>query len=237
MKKISFLLIFFVCIHLVSGGVNPIKEAKKNMKNARYEENDNEARKVRERLEGTEKNLLDAIAAEKNAKTRVELYYTTAMVQRKFNDIENEKIYLKRSYDTTLYYNSIYKLYCYLEQCDSAELTLPPKNRHFRARARKELLANRTNLLNGGRFYLKKKDYAEAYRFLDLYLSSAKYPMLEKDFLPQKDTMYVRVAYWAATSAYYAGAYDGVVRYAPIAFRYNKDKEYIQEYVCRSYLA
>lgn len=124
-----------------------------------------------------------------------------------------------------------------MEQCDSVERTLPQKQRKYRGKVRKTLLANRVNLLNGGRFYLKKKNYPEAFRFLDLYLSSAEYPMFEHDFLNQKDTIYSRVAYWAVTSAYYAGDYAGVVRYAPIAFRYDKDKEYIQEYVCRSYLA
>lgn len=237
MKKISFLAIFFSCILAMSGAVNPIKEARKNMKNARYEENGNEARKVHERLANTEKMLLEALQEEKNAKKRAELYYTAALVQRKFNDIENEKIYLKRAYDTALYYNSIYKLYQYMEQCDSAETLLLPKKRKFRAKGRKELLNNRANLLNGGRFYIEKKDYAGAYRILDLYLSSAEYPMLEKDSLHQNDTMFVRAAYWAVISAYYAGIYAGTVRYAPVALRYNKDKEYIQEYVCRSHLA
>lgn len=235
--RFSFLWIGILCVHTLYGAVNPLKEARKNIKTARYEENGNEANKVRERLDNTEKTLIEALNGEKSPKTRAEIYRMAAMVQRKFNDIENEKIYLKRAYDTALYYNSIYKLYRYMEQCDSTEVVSIPKSKKFRAQARKELLAHRVNLLNGGRFYLKKKNYAEALRFLDLYLSSAEYPMFEKDFLNQNDTLYPRVAYWAVTSAYYSGNYREVIRYAPVSFRFRKNEKYIQEYLCRSYQA
>lgn len=237
MRRFSFLLVCALCVHALFGAVNPLKEARKNIKSARYEEDGNEANKVRDRLNNTEKSLLEALAGEKSPKKRAEFYRMAAMVQRKFNDIENEKIYLKRAYDTVLYYNSIYKLYRYMEQCDSTEAASLPKSKKYRALARKELLAHRVNLLNGGRFYLKKKNYAEAVRFLDLYLSSADFPMLARDFLSQKDTLYPRVAYWTATAAYYSGDYRKVIRYAPASFRHRKDEEYMQEYLCRSYLA
>ena len=76
----------------------------------------------------------------------------------------------------------------------------------FRSSARKRLLEHRANLLNGGRFYLRKKNYTEAFRFLDLYLSSAEYPALKSDFLNQTDTMYSRVAYWIIATGYHIGA-------------------------------
>lgn len=235
--RFSFILAGILCVHTLFAAVNPLKEARKNIKSARYMEDGNEANKVRDRLNNTEKSLLEALNGEKSPKRRAEIYRMAAMVQRRFNDIENEKIYLKRAYDTAQYYNSIYKLYRYMEQCDSTEAASLPKSKKFRTLARKELLAHRVNLLNGGRFYLRKKNYAEATRFLDLYLSSAEYPMFEKDFLSQKDTLYSRVAYWAATSAYYSGDYPKVIRYAPLSFRYRKDEAYMQEYLCRSYLA
>ena len=181
---------FGVCCQTLDGA-NVVREARKTIKNARYEENGDEAKKVRERLDAAEKSLMDALSGEKKVVKRAELYYTAALVQCRLNDIENEKIYLKRAYDTVLYYNSIYNAYKYFEKCDSVELASDYKGRFkFRSSARKRLLEHRANLLNGGRFYLRKKNYTEAFRFLDLYLSSAEYPALKSDFLNQTDTMY-----------------------------------------------
>ena len=228
---------FGVCCQTLDGA-NAVREARKTIKNARYEENGDEAKKVRERLDAAEKSLMDALSGEKKVVKRAELYYTAALVQCRLNDIENEKIYLKRAYDTVLYYNSIYNAYKYFEKCDSVELASDYKGRFkFRSSARKRLLEHRANLLNGGRFYLRKKNYTEAFRFLDLYLSSAEYPALKSDFLNQTDTMYSRVAYWIIATGYHIGAYEGVIRYAPMALRYSKNQQYVQEYLCRSHLA
>lgn len=107
---------FGVCCQTLDGA-NVVREARKTIKNARYEENGDEAKKVRERLDAAEKSLMDALSGEKKVVKRAELYYTAALVQCRLNDIENEKIYLKRAYDTVLYYNSIYNAYKYFEKC------------------------------------------------------------------------------------------------------------------------
>ena len=222
----------------ILNAANVVREARKIIKDARYEENGDEARKVNERLNGAEKSLLDALAVEKKNKKRAELYYMIAQIQSRRNDIENEKIYLERAYDTVVYYNSIYNCYKYLEKCDSTECSAEGDGRlRFRTRVRRMLLDNRQNLLNGGRFYLRKKNYAEAFRFLELYLSSAGYEALKDDFPDQTDTMYTRVAYWIVPAGYHIGAYEGVVRYAPLALRYDGNRQYVQEYLCRSQLA
>ena len=185
-----------------SGG-NVVREARKTIKDARYEENGNEAKKVADRLAAAEKSLLEAVPSEKSTRKKAALYFTAAEVQCRFNDIENEKIYLKRAYDTALYYGSIYKVYQYM----------------------------------GARFYLHKKNYAEACRFLDLYLSSACYPLLRRDFLDQADSTYFRAAYWMISASYSVGDYEKVVRYVPAALRYHGQRQYVQEYLCRSCLA
>ena len=161
---------FGVCCQTLDGA-NVVREARKTIKNARYEENGDEAKKVRERLDAAEKSLMDALSGEKKVVKRAELYYTAALVQCRLNDIENEKIYLKRAYDTVLYYNSIYNAYKYFEKCDSVELASDYKGRFkFRSSARKRLLEHRANLLNGGRFYLRKKSYSKNQQYVQEYL-------------------------------------------------------------------
>lgn len=235
MKRLCFWgLICMFGIQVLSGA-NVVREARKTIKKARYEEDGNAANNVRNSLLATEKSLLDAIPAEKKNGKRAQLYYTAALVQSKFNDIENEKIYLKRAYDTARYYNSIYQMYRYLEQCDSVEHITGKYKR--RPSAREILLENRANLLNGCRFYLRKQNFTEAYRLMDLYLYSAEYPMLKQDFLNQTDTMYQRVAYWMVAVSYHIGKYQGVIKYAPVALRYAKNEQSIHEYFCKSHLA
>lgn len=239
MNRLYFcLMAFLFAVCTTVRGVNVIREVRKTVKNARYMENADEAKKVAERLNGAEKSLMDALAQEKNPRKHAGFYYMAALVQCRFNDIENEKIFLKRAYDTTLYYNTIYKIYAYLEQCDSAETSVSSGGRmKYRPSARRILLEHRANLLNACRFYLRKKDYAEACRFMSLYLHSADYPMLKRDFLGQTDTMYARVAYWLTSAAYHVGAYHEAIRYAPVAYRYPHNREFVQEYLCKSYLA
>ena len=233
-----WLMMGMFAVAVAANGKNVVREVRKTIKDARYEEDGNEAKKVADRLTAAEKSLLDAVPSETNVRRKAALYFTAARVQCRFNDIENEKIYLGRAYDTTLYYNSIYKVYQYMRQCDSVESAAGGKVKYkFRAPARKCLLDYRPNLLNGARFYLRKKNYAEACRFLDLYLSSAYYPMLRPDFLDQTDSTYFRAAYWMVSAAYSVGDYEKVVRCVPVALRYHGQRQFVQEYLCRSYLA
>ena len=57
-----------------------VREVKKTIKGARYEENGDEARKVTERLNGAEKSLMDALPEEEKPGRRAELFYMAAMV-------------------------------------------------------------------------------------------------------------------------------------------------------------
>ena len=217
---------------------NVLREVNKIIKNARYQEKNDEARKVSQQLADAEKKLLEAIPAEKKESRRATLYHTAAKVQMRYNTIENEKIYLKRAYDTAVYYNSIYKTYQYLFQCDSVErLAMGSRKPSHAKSSRKLLLYYRRNLLNACRHYMHTRNYSEAYRYLDLYVSSAHNSLLAADSLHVYDTAYVKAAYWATTSAYRIGNYQGVIRHAQDALRYPKHREYVQEYLCRSYQA
>lgn len=214
-----------------------VKEVRKTIKDARYQLDGNEAKKVTDRLNDAERKLLEILPKQKTGRQKAQCYYLAAMVQRKFNTIENEKLYLKKGMDTVQFYQSIYKMYHYLFQTDSVEVSSSGHNLKFRKRVRKYLLDYKFNLLSGGRYYLKGKKYDEAFKLLDCYLTSAHQPALADDFLFQTDSMYVRAAYWAVVSAYYTGNYEGVIRYKDDALNYQKNKMFIQEYVCKSYLA
>lgn len=237
MRKIGILLLVLCFTGALCAKTDPIvKEVKKTIRGAVYQADGNEANKVRDRLNDAEKKLLEALPKQKTPREKAQCYYYAGMVQRRFNSIENTKLYLNLAMDTVRFYDSLYKMYTYLIQCDSVEQTGSRKF-SYRERGQKNLLKYRMNLLNGGRYYLKKKNYQEAYRFLNMYLWSAEQPILGEFFLTQTDTMYVRAAYWATTAAYYSGNYEGVVKYAETAVQYPKNRIYIQEYACKANLA
>lgn len=240
MKSYLVIIITSFCFFQYCAATNPIKEAHKAIKDAKYQTDLNSAKKETETLEAINKSLLEAITTEKEIAIQAELYFTAAQVQCKINDLVNERIYLKQEYDTTTYYNSIYLAYQYVAICDSLERTTNQAKSgkyRFRKPGKKILHNYRKNLLNGGRYYMVNKRFKEAAQYLNLYLYSAEYPMTSKDFSEENDSMYTRVAYWALAANFQSGNYATVVHYAPVAFKYNRNHEYIQEYVCRSRLA
>lgn len=235
MRAFIFLLtILFISFQTDIFCAGLTREVRKTLRTARYHDNAGEDKKVMESLNTLEQTLLDAIKTEGSVKNIAEYYYLAALVQEKINDIENTKVYLGVPYDTLVYYNSICKLYDYLNKCDSIE-TIRGKSNRYDNNSRKKLLFHRHNLLNGGRYYLQNKNNKEAYKIFDLYHCSAKYPLLKSSYQSEGDTLYRKVAYWALLSGYQIRNYNAVIHYAPEALKYGKNKEFIQEYLCRSY--
>ena len=106
------IIVFFAFLMLVSGlalGRNLKKEARAAIKSG-------------SNLEQMEKDLLAAIPTEEKQSKRAEYYYYAALINQKINDIENEKLYLKQSYDTVKFFNSIHTLYQRLYQALKNEI-------------------------------------------------------------------------------------------------------------------
>lgn len=140
--------------------------------------------------------------------------------------VENRKIYLKSKPDTVSYFNYMYELYTTGLKCDTVEQEAvtakkaegkkaSPKLRYGVAQM---MLPFRKNLLSAGKFYYKKKDYANAFRFLDMYAQTK----VAKVFLDSKDNTTIsdpedmqEVAVLAVLSAYGSENYSGTMKYLP----------------------
>ncbi len=227
MRKYFFLFIVLFLGSQVLSAANVIKEAKAAIKNRRD-------------LENTEKKLLETASDPQTKKDRkAQCYYMAALINRKINDIENEKLYLKQNYDTVKFFNSIYNMFVRFQQCDSVEMQPDAKGRvsfKYRKKAHDILVTYRTNLLNGGKFHLRKKNYEQAFTYFDLYIDCASFPMFEKDFFLQSDTLITKAAYWATLSAYNMKKAAHTLEHADLALKLNANREYIQEYKAKSYL-
>lgn len=190
-------------------------------------------------LEQMEKDLLAAIPNEEKQERRAEYYYYAALINKKINDIENEKLYLKQSYDTVKFFNSIHTLYKRIYQCDSVERIRAERGEKYkyRSKSRNLLRAYRVNLLNGGKFFLVKHNYSNAFAFLDMYLESAQWDVFDKDNYIRKDSVLFQVARWATLSAFNMNSPENTIKYADMALRVNKGRNYIYEYKAKAYLA
>ena len=154
-----------------------------------------------------EKNLLAVVNREDMTRERkAEIYFLAEELQRSMNSAENMKLYLKQSYDTLKFFSTILQMHEYLLLCDSVEM-IPDelgvtKFRH-RHKSREILLNHRSNLLNGGKFLLRRGKYAESFPYFNVYLRSAQSQIFgPTDAFVRNDSLLPRVAYWATISAY-----------------------------------
>lgn len=223
------IIVFFAFLMLVSGlalGRNLKKEARAAIKSG-------------SNLEQMEKDLLAAIPTEEKQSKRAEYYYYAALINQKINDIENEKLYLKQSYDTVKFFNSIHTLYQRLYQCDSVEQIRAERGEKYkyRSKVRNLLRAYRVNLLNGGKFFLIEHNYPSAFALLDMYLVSAQWDVFKKDAYISNDSTLFEVARWATLSAFNMNSPENTIKHADLALRENRGRNYIYEYKAKAYLA
>ena len=211
MKRILYLIILLAFASGISAAdTKPVKvktllsEAKAAIKNNRNQAN-------------AEKNLMDNVAREDVTKSqRAEMYFMAQELERSMNAAENLKFYLKQPYDTIKFFSTILKMHEYLLICDSIETEpddLGQVKYRYHNRGREIMTTYRPNLLNGGKFLLKRNKYAEAFPYFDMYIRTARSDFFLDVFEFRNDTLLPHVAYWATVSAYNANQAKEALRY------------------------
>jgi tetratricopeptide (TPR) repeat protein len=137
---------------------------------------------------------------------------------------ENRKIYLNTRPDTVGYFNYMYDLYVMGMKCDSVEQARLQEKRAQGKKAEPKLrtgvgqlmLPYMKNLLNAGKFHYQKKNYKQAFRFLDMYAKAKSSELLSttKESEGWTDDK-TEVAVLAALSAYASGDNAGTMAYLP----------------------
>ena len=166
----------------------------------------------------------NAVAKYEVASKDAELYRYKMDALNELIGLENNKIYLKSNPDTTSFFNYIYELYTTGLKCDSLEqiYVMSRRAEHKKAEPKlrrgvgQTLLPYRKNLLNAGKFYYKKRGYADAFKFLDMYAQTK----VAEVFVDTKGNSIVddpddlpSVSVLAVLSAYGSDNYRGVVSY------------------------
>ena len=137
---------------------------------------------------------------------------------------ENRKIYLNSKPDTTSFFNYIYDLYVAGLKGDSVEQKSILEKRDLGKKAEPKLrygfgammMPYRKNLLNAGKYYYKKRDYSNAFRFLDMYAQTKEAAVFEdkKENSTVADPDDIQeVSTLAVLSAYASSKHEGVMTY------------------------
>lgn len=164
-----------------------------------------------------------AVKQHPEARSSAQLYALKSQALHALVLGENRKMYLNQKPDTSKYFSYIYSLYEAALTCDSLDQLPDAKGRvqlKYRDTNQQRLLQFRKNLSTADRYYYLKKDYQNAFKFGNLYLSTKHSPIFNKTkggtaLTDENDS----VAH-ASLAVFLAYAYNnnkGVAKYIPTA--------------------
>lgn len=148
------------------------------------------------------------------------LYALAYEVEKERNEEQNTKLYLKQSYDTAVFFSSIYGIFDNMLLWDEKEGQPDSKGRirhNSRDKIHSTLLKYYPNLFAGGLYHLKKKSYDDAHNMFSLYLDLADNDIFVADSLQKTDTHRPRAAFWALLCSFEQKDYEGVFKYSKLA--------------------
>ncbi len=180
-----------------------------------------------------EKLLADS-ANRSNKKIWVVLYDAV----RKQYEQGNEQLYLKQKYDTAKLFNVTRRLFEIAGGLDSVEMCPDKKGRvelEYRKPHAEFLGQIRPNLYNGGAWYIRKKNYAEAYRFFDSYIACANTPMFRDFHYQEQDKRLPVAAYWAVYCGYKMNDAKATLHHSYEALKDTAHYDYMLQYLAETY--
>ncbi len=157
---------------------------------------------------------------------------------RKQYEQGNEQLYLKQKYDTAKLFNVTRRLFEIAGELDSVEMCPDKKGRvelEYRKPHAEFLGQIRPNLYNGGAWFIRKKDYAEAYRFFDRYIKCASMPMFRDFHYQQQDKRLPVAAYWAVYCGYKMKDAQATLHHSYEALKDTAHYDYMLQYLAETY--
>lgn len=158
---------------------------------------------------------------------------------RKQYEQGNEKLYLKQKYDTAQLFNYTRQLFEVAFQYDSVETAPDRKGRRdfeFRKGHIEYLAHIRSNLYNGGIWFLNKKKYPDAYKFFDCYIECASQPMFKQYNYGEKDKHLPTAAYYAVYSGYKMKDPKATLHHSYEALKDTVHYNYMLQYLAETYM-
>ena len=185
---------------------------------------------------------IDKVLQNEETKDSPNAWDIAGQIQLRKHEVENQKAYLRKPYDTLLLNSSILRMVKYFMQCDSLA-QIPDakgniKNKYRKANAQ-SVYNEMNHLINGGYHYMsseKSDDKKTALDYFNTYIKSAHHPMLEKIYEVQKDTMIPHVAYYACVTALKINDYKSVSEFGKYALNSPTYAQSAMQLLTMSYL-
>lgn len=184
------------------------------------------------------KALIDQALENKHTATNADTWNTAGLIQKKFYDKENEKMYLKQTYSEDVFFGSLNKMFEYFNKCDELESLPNDKGKviyKFRETNAETLYGVRPNLVSGGVTYFNKDNNQLAFDLFAQYIESANYPLLGKYNIAETDSFLTVVAYYASLAAMKMENYDLALKYIDMALDDKEVGEQAMTYKCMAY--
>lgn len=185
-----------------------LKEIKAKLKATNYDDAD--------------KTLRKAFDEHVDLKTDDELNYIEMNIQEKLVEAENRKIFLHNKPDTAKYFSHIYNMYNY-------GLAVSGSSKKYSKGVTQSLLKYRNNLLSGGKFHYMKLQYADAYKYLNMYITTNYHPVLTRDITYQAYQDTLALSRWATIAAFGNKQYEDVLAYLPSALQDTVNRQKLLE--------
>lgn len=154
--------------------------------------------------------------------------------------VVNQQIYLKQNADTTKLFSNALKMFQIYEAFDSMDAKPNTKGisqPKYRKKHAEFLLEYRRNLYGGGMYYVKKKNFAEAYKLYDAYIDCAYQPLFEDQKLIEQDPYIHKAAYMALYSAFRISDVKKTLKYAELAMRDTANMNNKLQYLSETFFA
>ncbi len=157
---------------------------------------------------------------------------------KKQYELGNEKLYLRQEYDTAKLFNLARQLFVVAQQLDSVEMLPGKKGKvvmEFRKSHAEYLSHIRSNLYNGGLWFVRKQNYAEAYKLFDCYIGCASQPMFLQYDYSQKDKFLPTAAYYAVYAGYKMKDTKATLHHSYEALKDSLHYNYMLQYLAETY--
>ena len=183
-------------------------------------------------LASVQKLLTDSVCA-----SDPKLYLFGIEAYQLMNDVENEKLYLKKNVDTTAFFSSTLGIFEYALKCDSVECRLQQlegEKIRYRKQNTDLLRSYSNNLKVAANYYYKKKNFAEAARYYDIILQTnnrLKNAKAKGVFTEEEMNL---SAFRHLYSSYQAGNDKDVSRYKDMALQDSTQRCLIYEVLAQS---
>lgn len=179
---------------------------------------------------GKGRELIDKCRKDTTINQSPELYALAAALERKANDNENEKLYLKQKYDTAAFFTTVYKIVEYTLEHDRALLQQKEATAiKTRKQKREALKVYYPNLYNGGVYFVKKQNWDMADKLLTTYITLPTSDVFKGDKIGDAQKL-TRAAFMSMRACYEAKKYDDVFKFHTLAETDSANIEFVLQY-------